>query len=406
MPLRKQETLSMIITLTACLLAGCSVVRKTAGTQPANPAVQVQLQRHQVYDFKNVHFSNAFQAARANNVVQENDTSFMVTVAAENEPINPSPWYAFKVWAGQPQRVHVRLQYIHARHRYDAKQSRNGGQTWSDVAMDKYSAKDSIVSFGIQAGPDTLLIAAQEIISSSQAYQWMDSIGSLPFVHQQTIGKSIMGKPIVALNTTGSPGTKQIIVLSRQHPPEVTGYMAMQAFVHTVLGSTPLAQRFRKEYEIIIIPFLNPDGVDEGHWRHSAAGVDLNRDWEFFNQPETRAAKDFLVKKQQAQKATVYFGMDFHSTYNDVFYTNEDTLTNNPGFTNRWLQAFAAAIPQFKPNVKPSGNGGNVSKSWLMRAFKTDALTYEVGDDTPRPLLLQKGRVAAEVMMQLLLENK
>ena len=39
---------------------------------------------------------------------------------------------------------------------------------------------------------------------------------------------------------------------------------------------------------VIVYPLMNPDGVDEGHWRHNTGGIDLNRDWAHYNQPETR----------------------------------------------------------------------------------------------------------------------
>src|SRR4051794_29252753 len=91
-----------------------------------------------------------------------------------------------------------------------------------------------------------LTIAAQEIISSADSYQWMDSLAKQPFISKQVVGKSLLGKPIMALTTSGSDGKKLIVVLSRQHPPEVTGYMAMQEFVRTVTGNTLLAQSFRK----------------------------------------------------------------------------------------------------------------------------------------------------------------
>ena len=78
--------------------------------------------------------------------------------------------------------------------------------------------------------------------------------------------------------------------------------MAMQEFVRSVLGNTRLAVDFRKEFEIIIVPMLNPDGVDEGNWRHNAGGVDLNRDWDLFVQP-TKAVKVFC---SPGKRATVY----------------------------------------------------------------------------------------------------
>lgn len=91
---------------------------------------------------------------------------------------------------------------------------------------------------------------------------------------------------------------KMILILSRQHPPEVTGYLAMQSFVETICGEGDTATKFREVYNTYVIPNLNPDGVDNGHWRHNSGGVDLNRDWEDFNQPELQAVKRFIEKKR------------------------------------------------------------------------------------------------------------
>lgn len=366
--------------------------------------VTIALQQRNFYAFNNgsVVFSNRFASARTGAVTQQNDSSFTITVPPENTPVNPSPWYAFKVWAAQPRTVHITLDYGKEQHRYDPKTSYDGVH-WQEGLPVHFNHDTTRAYFTLAVAADTLTVAAQELIPAAAVWRWADSLAALHLVQQQIVGKSLMGKPLMALTTGGSNGKKLVVVLSRQHPPEVTGYMAMQEFVQTVVGNSVPAQRFRAQYELVVMPLLNPDGVDEGNWRHSAAGVDLNRDWEFFKQPETRAAKDFLLQTVQKQQAIVYFGIDFHSTYKDVFYTNADTLTHLPGFTGRWLSAFEKAIPGFKAHVKPSGNGGNVSKSWMMRALGCDALTYEVGDDTPREALKRKGRVAAEQMMKLLL---
>lgn len=219
---------------------------------------------------------------------------------------------------------------------------------------------------------------------------------------KQIIGHSLMGKPILALNNTESSGKNIIVVISRQHPPEVTGYLAMQEFVHEMTSANEVAKQFRDKFEIIIAPMVNPDGVDEGNWRHSFDGVDLNRDWEFFKQPETRAVKDFLLKKISDQQAKVYFALDFHSTWHDILYTNSDTLTNIPGLTRQWIKGFEKELG-VPLKVSPSGNKGNVSKSWFNRELNADAITYEVGDDTPRDMIQKKGKLAAQVMMKILL---
>ena len=34
-----------------------------------------------------------------------------------------------------------------------------------------------------------------------------------------------------------------------------------------------------EKFRVLAFPLMNPDGVDLGHWRHNAGGIDLNRDW-------------------------------------------------------------------------------------------------------------------------------
>ena len=128
-----------------------------------------------------------------------------------------------------------------------------------------------------------------------------------------------------------------IIILSRQHPPEVTGYFAMQTFVDELLSESALATAFRKKYRILLFPLMNPDGVDLGHWRHNAGGVDLNRDWAYYHQPENRQIADFIVKTVKKNKSEVILGLDFHSTWWDVYYTNREIPKFIPYFKDYWF---------------------------------------------------------------------
>ena len=49
--------------------------------------------------------------------------------------------------------------------------------------------------------------------------------------------------------------------------------------------------------------------------------------------------------------------------------------------------------------------GSAVSKNWFYSQFKAEGITYEIGDDTPRDLIKEKGKVSAQEMMKLLLEE-
>jgi hypothetical protein len=146
--------------------------------------------------------------------------------------------------------------------------------------------------------------------------------------------------------------------------------------------------------------------VDNGHWRHNSGGIDLNRDWSDFNQPETQMVRDFLRKKIHGTERKLYFGIDFHSTWDDIFYTNTtDTPTNMDGLIKRWFAELEKAIPDYKVNARPSKIApGVISKAFFNRAFNAEALVYEVGDNTSRAFTALKSRTAAEKWMLLALE--
>jgi hypothetical protein len=198
-----------------------------------------------------------------------------------------------------------------------------------------------------------------------------------------------------------------IMVISRQHPPEVTGFLAMQAFIETLCADTDLAKRFRAKYNTYVVPLVNPDGVDNGHWRHNFGGIDLNRDWESFNQPETRAIRDFMKQKVSETGGTFYFGVDFHSTWEDIFYTITPELKGNmPGLVPKVIAGLEDEFPGYKPNIRPSPGTGNKinSTAFFFFEFGAESFTYEVGDNTPREFVRKKGETTAIKLMEQLLK--
>src|SRR5690606_35607899 len=148
-------------------------------------------------------------------------------------------------------------------------------------------------------------------------------------------------------HTPITPGKKAIAVLGGQHPPEITGYQAQIAFLNFILGEDPLAQRFREQYQVVAVPWINPDGNNLGHWRHNVAGVDLNRDWTTFLQKETQAARDYILSFSRDKGLKYIFGIDFHTTFEDVLYPNNPKpqyTTHQPGLMNDWIRRWNAAL--------------------------------------------------------------
>jgi len=369
----------------------------------------------------NITFDNGFDGARLNGITQNNDTLYTAIIAAENYPINPSPWYAFKVTSKTPKTIWIHLTYLNAKHRYFPKISRDG-KTWpsvdstdcilvKDPQAKNQNFQDNALSESayvrVRVDHKITWIAAQELITSSIVSDWSKGILRNKFVSSEIIGKSPQNRSFQCLRIgEDKSDSKIMMVIGRLHPPEVTGQFALQAFVESLCMDSETAKKFRKEYTVYVVPMMNPDGVDNGHWRHNTGGIDLNRDWEDFNQPETQIVRDFLRKKLNGTASKLYFGIDFHSTWDDIFYTNiTEKPTNMDGLIKRWFETLEQTIPNYKVNARGSKPvSGVISKAFFNKEFNAEALVYEVGDNTSRDFTILKSKTAAEKLMLLSLE--
>ncbi|PHR59938.1 MAG: hypothetical protein COA43_08200 [Robiginitomaculum sp.] len=351
-----------------------------------------------------------FPAARANHCEITAPNKLVLTISPENQPINKSAWYGFKIVPKRASIKHgsilyVNLKYAYGHHRYSPKISYDG-KNWVllDPAKIEILSKTN-VRLSIPLDDRPVMIAAQEIFSNSAHNQWAENLASTT---KSNIGKSVEGRPIYKLETrSGSAKKPYVFIVGRQHPPETTGALALMPFVETLLGDTVLAHRFRDKYGVIIVPNINPDGVWHGHWRHNINGIDLNRDWGPFTQPETKAIENELKRFKEGGDKIVLF-LDFHSTYRNLFYTQTDGEPTRPAnFSRDWLGAANARLGDniyaFTREQSPN-SGKPTSKNYMYSRYKIPAITYEVGDKTDRDAIALAAEIFASEMMKKLIE--
>ena len=360
-----------------------------------------------VCGFGDLQFDSGFPGGRITECRQTGRNAFTLGNAPESRPINPSPWYAFRILSERRRNIEVFLHYGLHGHRYRPKVSQDG-ETWQLLDQGRYAEllDGRAVRLRLQVGPNPLHVAAQEIIDNQDYDEWRLSLAERADVTPFELGRSVAGRPIHAMTVAG-PGREWVLIVGRQHPPEVTGAMALFPFVEAVLGDAALGQRFRQRFNLLLAPNLNPDGVANGHWRHNLGGVDLNRDWGPFTQPETQAVNRELQRLFGDGAQRLVLGLDFHSTHQPVFYTQLDGETPQlPQFTARWLAAIAARSPDFPVNRQASANAGRpVFKHYISETYGIPAITYEMGDQTERPLIRHMAVAAAEEMMRILLDS-
>jgi len=352
-----------------------------------------------------------FPGGRVSGCEVEAPDHLLLHIAPEDAPpINDSAWFAFRLEPRAPGPVTLTLRYRDGTHRY-APKLRSGGGAWSRLAPQALRAlpgkPGGAVRFTVELGDAPLLVAAQELILPARYREWERRIARHPDVRLARLGESAEGRILNRLEI-GRAREGVLVLLGRQHPPETTGALALFAFTERLLEGDSLARAFRKRFLTHLFPLLNPDGVVRGHWRNNTRGADLNRDWEGFVQPETRQVRDFLETRLHPNRPPLSLMLDFHSTRRNLFYTQlDEEPTTPPFFTRDWLACAVPRLPAnyaFSREARPTSAQAN-SKNYFYRRYGIPAITYEVGDETPRPAIRAAARSFAETMMAALLHR-
>lgn len=340
-----------------------------------------------------------FEGAAPARCVIEGPRSIALLVGPEHAPpINPSPWYAFRYRADPGAPVTLTLRYLEGKHRYAPKLT--VGEAIVELAA---VGADEGRSARVDLPPGEGIVSAQPIVSGDRYAALAARLERDFSARRIALGRSLDGRPIEGLRFGAADAPRLIVLLGRQHPPEVTGHYAMEPFVEALAARLKADPTLAQRYQVLAVPLLNPDGVALGHWRANRGGVDLNRDWGPFTQPETRAIGDYLAALPAAVRPVAM--VDFHSTNRNLFYVQgqEATVEQNR-FVAAWLVGKESAYTAYpftivRSNANP---GSGTSKNWFHASYGIPAITYEVGDNAEKQGAAQAATELAEAFISAL----
>ena len=323
------------------------------------------------------------------------------------DSINPSPWYAFRK-SKHIKKILLELDYGEYEHRYFPKIKKiNSG--WerlnkSDILI-KNDGKNVFINF--YPSKEDQYISSQELITEDWYEDWYKILKKNKFLKSKIIGYSVQNRPIKAFFSNENINNPFILILGRQHPPEVSSAFALQGFINQLIGSINLSKDFLSKYNIIFVPLMNPDGVENGFWRYNFNKKDLNRDWDNFSQPETYSVKNFLDNLKNKNQPFLF--IDFHSTYKNIFYISDAKLKNSEqNFLLNWLEKSRLELSKINYNftVKNSYTESNkVSKNYFYNQYNIPSMTYEVSDSEIRSVIIESSRILAKELMIILLDT-
>ena len=322
-----------------------------------------------------------------------------------DDSINPSPWFAIRK-SEHSKSIKLELDYKNYKHRYYPKLSKDK-KKWTKIDEIFISKKEDgkIVIIDFLPSNQKEYVASQELITDFWYDEWYNELESSGRVKREIIGFSVLRNPIHMFFAEKNTNNPYILVLGRQHPPEVTGALAMKSFINKLLTENFLTDSFLDRYNILFVPLMNPDGVMNGFWRYNANKKDLNRDWGNFTQPETDAVYKKLIKL--SNKKLVLF-IDFHSTFKNIFYISdvlEDSSMKH--FLRDWLGDSRDSLSEINYSyeiINSLNKDNGVSKNYIYNKYKIPSVTYEVSDNENRNIIQQSSSVLATNLMKLLLK--
>lgn len=159
-------------------------------------------------------------------------------------------------------------------------------------------------------------------------------------VKLEWIGKSAGGSDIPAL-VIGDPSKPCFLALAGQHGLEQGNPHGLIRWVRQLIDAPT---EILVDMCILVVPLLNMDNY--GKARGNSNGVDLNRDWADFTQPETKAVRDWIASKN------VIAAVDGHS----FGYPRQVSLKPSETATGQVAARSGALYDHITASVKADGN--------------------------------------------------
>lgn len=197
-------------------------------------------------------------------------------------------------------------------------------------------------------------------------------------VERRVIGRSVRGRPIVALRKGNPAARHTVLVLGQMHGNEPAGPRTVAAIRDRL--------RVDSDVDLWLVPTMNPDGALRGT-RKNARGVDLNRNWPTTGWQQAnrnRAAKDFRGRRPASERETRVMMRFLRQTQPDLIASLHQPLyaVGRNGKTPAFVARLARELGLPARELSVGTSTGRVSPTltgWYNARFRGGAVTVEYG---------------------------
>ena len=135
--------------------------------------------------------------------------------------------------------------------------------------------------------------------TESQLNAFLNRIGDNPALKKETLCQSRKGRDVERLRIGKLKGEPQfrVLITCRAHCCEMMTSYVTEGLIEAALADDKDGKWFRKNVELLVIPFVDKDGVEDGDQGKNRKPRDHNRDFDANSiYPETRALQNFVPR--------------------------------------------------------------------------------------------------------------
>ncbi len=168
--------------------------------------------------------------------------------------------------------------------------SMDGGKSWKWQGTDQ--ADETSFTYAFPASADKVRFSFTMPYTQADLDRFLGGLGPQPALSREVLCKSRKGRDVERLRIGGINGEPRhrVLVTARSHACETMMSHTVEGIIRAVLAEDARGSWFRKNVEMVVIPFVDKDGVEEGDQGKYREPHDHNRDYDPGGlYPETQA---------------------------------------------------------------------------------------------------------------------
>jgi hypothetical protein len=174
--------------------------------------------------------------------------------------------------------------------------SHDEGATWAWLGKQQ-STKS--FAFAFPPNADSVRFSFGIPYTETHLNRFLARVGDHRGLKQETLCQSRKGRAVERLHVGKLDGDPRfrVLVTCRAHACEMMTSYAAEGLIEAVLADDADGNWFRQNVELLLIPFVDKDGVEDGDQGKNRRPRDHNRDYDASSiYPETRAIQEFVPR--------------------------------------------------------------------------------------------------------------